>query len=219
MTTKAPHPPKINLGELAQGYLGDIDPEEFLEGMEFTDLDLAEVDATQATFLDCRLATLNFGDAAAPIDLSGARISGTQIADCRADTWNMPRGNLLHTEITGTRIGAGVVYDGVWEKVLIADCRISYLNLRGSKLTDVEFRDCKIDEIDLDRAKVSRVAFPGSSVGVFQCEGATLGNVDIRGLEPHRISGVHSLSGATIDDTQLMLFAELFASELGITVE
>ena len=77
----------------------------------------------------------------------------------------------------------------------------------------------KIDEIDLDRAKVSRVAFPGSSVGVFQCEGATLGNVDIRGLEPHRISGVHSLSGATIDDTQLMLFAELFASELGITVE
>lgn len=219
MTTEKPRPPKINLGELAQGYLGDIDPEEFLEGMEFTDLNLAEVDATQSTFLDCRWSNVNLGDADAPVNLTGAKISGTTISDSRADTWTMSRGNLLHTEISGTRIGAGVVFDSVWEKVLFTNCRISYLNLRGSKLTDVEFRDCKIDEIDLDRAKVSRVAFPGSSVGVFQCEGATLGNVDIRGLQPHKISGVHSLRGATIDDTQLMLFAELFASELGISVE
>ncbi|MCU4297864.1 pentapeptide repeat-containing protein [Brevibacterium permense] len=219
MTTETPRPPKLNLGDLVGGYLGDIGPEEFLEGMEFTDLDLAEVDATQATFLDCRWANVNFGGVEAPIALTGARISGTEITDCRADTWSMPRGSLLHTEISGTRIGAGVVYDSVWEKVRFINCRISYLNLRESKLTDVEFHDCKIDEIDLDRAKVSRVAFPGSSVGVFQCEGATLGNVDIRGLEPHKISGVHSLRGATIDDTQLMLFADLFASELGISVE
>lgn len=219
MTTEAPRPPKISLNSLATGYLGDIGPEEFLEGLEFEDLDLAEVDATQTTFLDCRLTNLNFGDATAPIDLTGARFSGTRISDSRADTWNMTRANLVHTEITGTRLGAGVVYDSEWEKVLIADCRISYLNLRGSKLIDVEFRDCKIDEIDLDRAKVSRVSFPGSTVGAFQCEGATLGNVDLRGLQPHKISGVHSLRGATIDDTQLMLFADLFARELGITVE
>ncbi|KHS53972.1 pentapeptide repeat-containing protein [Brevibacterium linens] len=219
MVIEAPRPPKLSLGDLVQGFLGDIGSEDFLEGMEFIDLDLAEADATQATFLDCRWANVNFGYADVPVDLTGARFSGTEITDCRADTWTMFRGNLLHTEISGTRIGAGVVYDSVWEKVRFTNCRISYLNLRGSKLTDVEFRDCKIDEIDLDRAKVSRVAFTGSSVGVFQCEGATLGNVDIRGLEPHRISGVHSLSGATIDDTQLMLFAELFASELGITVE
>jgi len=219
MVTTAPRPPKLNFGELVEGLLGDIGSEEFLEGMEFTELNLAEADATQATFLDCRMTNVNFGDADAPIDLTGARISGTEITDCRADTWNMARGNLLHTEISGTRIGAGVVFDSVWEKVRFTNCRISYLNLRESKLTDIEFRDCKIDEIDLDRAKVSRVAFPGSSVGVFQCEGVTLGNVDIRGLEPHKISGAHSLRGATIDDTQLMLFAELFASELGITVE
>lgn len=219
MTTESPRPPKISLENLVEGCLGDIGPEEFLEGMEFTDLSLAEAAATQATFLDCRWSNVNFGDAEGPIDLTGARISGTEITDCRADTWNMSRGNLLHTEISGTRIGAGVVYDSVWEKVRFTNCRISYLNLRESKLTDVEFRDCKIDEIDLDRSKVSRVAFPGSSVGVFQCEGAILGNVDIRGLEPQKISGVHSLRGATIDDTQLMLFAELFASELGITVE
>lgn len=219
MTTETPRPPKIRLDSLTQGYLGDIEPEEFIEGMEFTDLDVAEVDATHATFLDCRWSNVNFGDAEAPIDLTGARISGTEITDCRADTWTMPRGNLQHTEITGTRIGAGVVYDSVWDKVLFTNCRISYLNLREAKLTDVEFRDCKIDEIDLDRAKVSRVAFPESTVGAFQCEGATLGNVDLRGLQPHKISGVHSLRGATIDDAQLVLFAELFARELGITVE
>ena len=61
MTIEAPRAPKIKLGQLAQGYLGDIDPEEFLEGMEFSGLDLAEVDSTQATYLDCSLSRLNFG--------------------------------------------------------------------------------------------------------------------------------------------------------------
>lgn len=219
MTTEPPRAPKITLGSLTPGYLGDLGAEEFLEGMEFNDLDLTEVDSAQATFLDCTLTRVNFGQAEAPANLTGGRFSGTRVDDCRADTWTMPRGSLLHTEIRGTRIGAGVTHDSVWEKVRFENCRISYLNLRGAALTDVEFRDCVIDEIDLDRAKVSRVAFPGSSVGAFQCEGATLGSVDIRGLQPHKISGVHSLRGATIDDTQLMLFADLFARELGITVE
>lgn len=219
MTTQSPRAPKITLSHLTPGYLGDIGPEEFLEGMEFVDLNFTGVDSAQATFLDSSLTRVNFGEAEAPANLTGARFSGTTIEDSRADTWTMPRGSLVHTEISGTRIGAGVAHDSVWEKVRVTNCRISYLNLRGAKLSDVEFRDCVIDEIDLDRAKASRVSFPGSTVGVFQCEEATLGNVDLRGLQPHRISGIHSLRGATIDEMQLMLFAELFARELGITVE
>ena len=219
MTTEAPREPKIKLTNLTPGYLGDIGPEEFLEGMEFTDLDLAGVDSTQATYLDCSLSRMNFGAAEDPADLTGARFSGSKIEDSRADTWTMPRGSFIHTVISGTRIGAGVFHDSVWEKTTFNNCRISYLNLRGAKLTDVEFRDCVIDEIDLDRAKVNRMSFPGSTVGVLQCEGSTLGNVDLRGLQPHKISGVHSLRGATIDETQLMLFADLFAHELGIRVE
>ncbi|MDN5833065.1 MAG: pentapeptide repeat-containing protein [Brevibacterium sp.] len=219
MTTEAPRAPKIKLTSLTPGYLGDIGQEEFLEGMKFTELDLAEVDSTQATYLDCSLSRVNFGPAESPVNLTGARFSGSKIEDCRADTWTMPRGSLIHTEISGTRIGAGVCHDNVWEKVIFSNCRISYFNLRGTKLTDVEFRDCVIDEIDLDRAQVSRVSFPGSSIGVLQCEGSRLGNVDLRGLQPYKISGVHSLAGATIDEMQMMLFAELFASELGIRVE
>jgi uncharacterized protein YjbI with pentapeptide repeats len=219
MTTEAPRAPKIRLTNLVPGYLGDIGPEEFLEGMEFTDVDLAEVDSSQTTYLDCSLARVNFGAVEEPADLTCARFSGSKIEDSRADTWTMPRGSFIHTEISGTRIGAGVFHDSVWEKTTFNNCRISYLNLRGAKLTDVEFRDCVIDEIDLDRAKVNRVSFPGSTVGVLQCEGSTLGNVDLRGLQPHKISGVHSLRGATIDEAQLMMFADLFAHELGISVE
>lgn len=215
MTTEAPRHPTIDVKNLTPGYLGDIGPEEFIEGLEFTDIDLAEVDATGATFLDSVLSTVTITGA----DFTGTRFSGTRISSSRADTWTIPRGNLIHTEISGTRIGAGICYDSVWEKVLVSNCRISYLNLRAAKLTDVEFRDCVIDEIDLDRCKANRVSFPGSTVGVLQCEGSTLVNVDLRGLQPHKISGVHSLRGATIDETQLMLFAELFAHELGVTVE
>ena len=219
MTTHSPRAPKITSGQSTPGYLGDLGPEEFLEGMEFVDLNLTGVDSSLATFLDSSMTRVNFGEAEAPANFTGARFSGTAIVDSRADTWTVPRASLVHTEISETRIGAGVAHDSVWEKVRVTNCRISYLNLRGAQLSDVEFRDCVIDEIDLDRAKASRVSFPGSTVGVLQCEEATLGNVDLRGLQPHRISGIHSLRGATIDEMQLMLFAELFARELGITVE
>src|SRR5690625_1750864 len=209
MTTETPRPLKLDLGRLTPGFLGDIVPEEFLEGMDFADLDLTEIDSTQATFLDCALTRVNFGEAEAPVDLTGVRFTGTRVEDCRADTWAMPRGNLNHTEITGTRIEAGAVQDSAWERLAFENCT-SWLNLRGAKLADVEFRDCVIDELDLDRAKASRVSFPDSTVGVLHCQEATLGNVDLRGLQPHKLSGVHSLRGATIDEMQLMLFAELF---------
>src|SRR5699024_5930034 len=129
MTTESPRSPKITLSTLVSGYLGDLGPEAFHEGMEFADLDLTEIDSTQATFLDCALTRVSFGEAEAPVDLTGVRFTGTRVEDCRADTWAMPRGNLNHTEITGTRIGAGVVHDSVWERVLFENCRISYLNL------------------------------------------------------------------------------------------
>lgn len=213
-----PKSPKIDAVEFAEGYLGDIGPEEFLEGLEFSGLDLAEVDATGATFLDSALRRISFADGGQSAGLTGVRISGSRIQDCRADTLTMPRANLLHTEIVGSRIGAGVAYDSVWERVRVENCRISYLNLRSASLKDVEFRDCVIDEIDLDRTTLTRVSFPGSAVGVLQVEGARLRSVDLRGLSPRRISGIQSLRGATIDGQQLMMLAELFAAELGIAV-
>ncbi len=110
-------------------------------------------------------------------------------------------------------------FDSVWEKVVIENCRISYLNLRSAKLTDVEFRGCTIDELDLGMGTAKRVAFPETTIADLQLEGANLGGVDLRGLAPRRISGIHSLKGATIDEQQLMVFADLFARELGITIE
>ncbi|GAA1645000.1 MULTISPECIES: pentapeptide repeat-containing protein [Brevibacterium] len=219
MTTAAPKPPTITHGQLAQGLLGDIGSDEFLEGLDFTDLDLAEADAKGATFLDSALTRVTFGGSDGHADLTGARLSGVRLTDSRADTLMMPRANLVHTEVSGCRIGAGVCYDSVWEKVVIDNCRISYLNLRSAKLTDVEFRGCAIDELDLDMATATRVAFPGSTVGSLQLAGSTLRSVDLRGLAPHRITGIQALRGATIDDQQLMVFAELFARELGIIVE
>ncbi|MFF8892782.1 pentapeptide repeat-containing protein [Brevibacterium casei] len=219
MTTAAPKPPTIDHANLAEGLLGDIGPDEFLEGLAFTDLDLAEADARGSTFLDSALTRATFGDAEAHADFTGVRLSGVRLVDSRADTLTMPRSNLLHTEISGCRIGAGVFFDSVWEKVVVENCRISYLNLRSAKLTDVEFRGCTIDELDLGMGTAKRVAFPDTTIADLQLDGSSLGSVDLRGLVPRRLSGIHSLRGTTIDEQQLLVFADLFARELGITVE
>src|SRR5690625_7909247 len=99
MTTETPRPPKLDLGRLTPGFLGDIVPEEFLEGMDFADLDLTEIDSTLATFLHCALSRVNFDEAEAPVVLTVVRFTDTSLEGCRADTWEMPRGILYHTEI------------------------------------------------------------------------------------------------------------------------
>lgn len=83
--------------------------------MEFTDLDLADVDSTQPTYLDCSLSKLKLGAVGSSVKLTDARFSGTRFEDCRADTWTLPRGNIVHLYITETRIGAGLCHNSVNE--------------------------------------------------------------------------------------------------------
>src|SRR5699024_10351229 len=96
--------------------------------------------------------------------------------------------------------------------------RVNYLNLRGSRLLDVEFRNCQIDELDLVQASAERVRLQGCRVGSLNVHDARLVDVDLRGAELDAVTGTASLRGAVVTELQLQLLVRHLAAELGILV-
>ncbi len=98
-------------------------------------------------------------------------------------------------------------------------CRVNYLNLRGSTLTDVTFTDCQIDELDLGQATVERVRFTGSRIGTLTLHNTALKDVDLRRAELGVVNGAASLTGATMSMQQLMDLGPQLARESGIQID
>ena len=92
------------------------------------------------------------------------------------------------------------------------------MNLRGSKLVDVQISDCIINELDLGGVTGTRVALKNCTIGTLDVTGARFKDVDLRTSEFRGINGLAGLTGAVIDDYQLNLMAPLLASHLGIRV-
>ena len=105
-----------------------------------------------------------------------------------------------------------------WQSVRIDGGKLDYLNLRGSKLTDVQISDCIINELDLGSCTATRVALKNCTIGTLDLTGARLKDFDLRGTDFRTISGLGSLAGLVIDDYQLSLLAPLLAGHLGIRV-
>lgn len=96
--------------------------------------------------------------------------------------------------------------------------KVDFLNLRGSKLTDVLISGCIINELDLGAARATRVKLEDCTIGSLDLTGSKLKDFDLRGTAFRKISGLGSLSGLVIDEYQLGLLAPLIAAHLGVTV-
>lgn len=97
--------------------------------------------------------------------------------------------------------------------------KIDYLNLRGSRLTNVLIEDCTITDLDLGGIQGNRVSLANCRIDTLDLTQAKCIHVDLRTSEFSSITGVEGLKGATVDDAQLSLLAPLLASHLGIVVE
>jgi uncharacterized protein YjbI with pentapeptide repeats len=74
------------------------------------------------------------------------------------------------------------------------------LNLRGTRLQDVEFRDCDLTETDFSGATLIGVTFPGSSLRRARFNKVTARKLDLRGARELDIAdGWESLRGGVIN--------------------
>ena len=184
------------------------------EGVEQVGLDLTDVSAPGARFIDCRLASsvITGGDLEASTwrggALSGVRLVGTQLARSVWHGIELENCALSGVELFGSR----------WRKIVVRGGMFQGVNLRQSRLEDVVFEDCVLRDVDFGGAGLLRVRFPGCRIEQADLTAMTARQVDLRGAQVNIARGLDRLRGVVIDHGQLMDLAPALAMQLGLEV-
>lgn len=210
----APRLAPVRLSELRDDPSPDFQRGERYDGVRYSRAAADGLELSGADFSDCEFAGASFSET----QLRGASFRDCILSEFYAPVFTAARSSLRDVEIRNPRWGSAELYESGWQSVRIDGGKVDYLNLRGSKLADVQISDCIIGELDLGSATASRVAFKNCTIGTFDVSGAKLKDVDLRGTDFRILSGLGSLAGLVVDDYQLTLLAPLLASHLGIVV-
>lgn len=211
--------PAPRIDQLILKNLFDGEAELLRPGAELDDLRLCAIHDSHIDVSGSNTSGCEFEDVVADeFSIATSRVAETRFTHFGVPFFRMARSILRDVDFNGGRLGAVEAYDLKGRAVHFRDCRLNYLNLRGSTLADVAFTDCQIDELDLGQATVERMGFPGSRIGTLTMHNATLKDVDLRGAVLDIVNGAASLKGATISPDQLMGLAPQLARESGILV-
>jgi len=184
------------------------------ERLEQTGLELIDVSAPGARFLDCRLSSsvISGGDLEGSTwrggGVSWTRFVGTQLA---RSTWH-------GVEIDGCALSGVELFGARWRKVVVRGGMLQGVNLRQARLEDVVFEDCVLRDVDLGAATLERVQFPGCRIEQIDLTAMKARRVDLRGAQVSIARGLDRLRGVVIDHGQLMELAPMLAAQLGLEV-
>ncbi|MFE4543916.1 pentapeptide repeat-containing protein [Arthrobacter sp. NPDC056727] len=210
----APRLAPVRLDGLREDGAPDFRRAERYDGTRFRRADADGLELSGITFAECEFAGVSFNEA----QLRGATFRDCVVGEAYAPVLNAARSTMHDVVFSNPRWGSAELYESGWQSVRIDGGKLDYLNLRGSRLADVQISDCIISELDLGSATVARVALKNCTIGSLDLTGAKLKDFDLRGTGFRSISGLGSLSGLVIDEYQLGLLAPLLAAHLGVVV-
>lgn len=107
---------------------------------------------------------------------------------------------------------------GEWKNVTLLNCQLDEVNFRQSKLTQVRFDNCRLHRADFSGSRMEDVEFASCDLAGAMFRGAQLSEVDLRTSKIAEIASADGLSGATVDNHQLIEIAHQMAAQLGISV-
>ncbi len=213
-TTKAP---KIN--PLHFGTLTDGDPATLLRNADLTSERFTDLRLEDLTIPHSRIeSTQLLGITANTADLTGSRFIEVELDRIDIPVIRATRTRWDDVTLNG-RLGSIEAYDATWASVHFHNCKLSFVNLRGTQLTDVEFTDCVIEDLDLTGVTARRVRLNDTHVANLNIQDSELHDVDLRDARLGFVSDPHQLRGATISMHQLTDFAPQMANRLGLIVD
>ena len=145
--------PKITAPRLAPvrpGELRDDPAPEFragcrYDGVRYSRASADGLDLGGTDFAECEFTGVSFNET----QLRGATFRDCILTEAYAPVLMAARTSLRDVEIGNPRWGSAELYESGWQSVRIDGGKLDYVNLRGSKLTDVQISDCIINELDL----------------------------------------------------------------------
>ena len=184
------------------------------EQLEQTGLELTDVSAAGARFLDCRLSA----SVIAGGDLEGSTWRGGGLRQVRFVGVQLARSEWHGLELNGCALSGVELFGSRLRKLVFRGGMLQGVNLRQSRLEEVVFEDCVLRDVDLGGATLDRVRFPGCRLEQVDLTGMKARQVDLRGARIGISRGWDRLRGVVIDHGQLMDLAPELAAQLGLEV-
>ena len=164
-------------------------------------IDLSEVDLTDANLNECDLSKTNLYHA----DLSGAKLIGARLWEAFLVESNLTKAILRNAHLAGANLFSAILSG--------ADLRGA--NLEKAELTDTDFRranlrnaflaDAIIYRADLSRAILSGAGLAGADLRKSNLSGANLRNADLSGADLSNANLIKAdLRGSTLRRTMLL---------------
>ncbi|HEY0717536.1 MAG TPA: pentapeptide repeat-containing protein [Streptosporangiaceae bacterium] len=194
---------------------GELEDEGHYDGVLFSGMTLEGSEADLARFVECAFSDVTLDGVA----LRKARLSDVWLRDVRMLSADLAGSSWLDSTFLACS-GAGIqAYDGSFQRVIFADCKLDSWNFRGTTLTDVTFENCLLRDADFGGATLKRVKFPGCTLTRADFSRVTLNRTDLRGAELDFTAGYESLRGAIMTTAQLISIAPALARQIGIDVK
>lgn len=184
------------------------------DAIEFLNLDLSGQEATDASFLECRLHRCRLEGSS----MRRARITESLFSDLHGASVDFTDSTWRDSHISGGRLGAVSLVGATWTGIRVRGSHLGFINLAGAHLRDVVFEGCEIDGLDVRTAELHSVAFVDCRLDELNVSGATLSDVDLSGARLRTLIGVESLRGATVSHEQLVDLAPLLAAQVGLEI-
>jgi uncharacterized protein YjbI with pentapeptide repeats len=186
----------------------------FYEQLEQTGLELTDLAAPGARFLDCRLSSSSISGG----DLEGSTWRGGGLSGVRFVGTTLVRSLWQGIELEDCALSGVELFGAQLRKVVVRGGILQGVNLRQTRLQDVLFEDCVLRDVDFGAATLERVRFPGCRIEQVDLSAVKARGVDLRGARITIQRGMDRLRGMVIDHGQLMDLAPALAAELGLEV-
>jgi len=208
--------PHLVLEDLSAGDEQDLVVGRRHDGVAWQGADLAGERLLDRELVECVLAEARLDDAV----LTGTRLRECRLDRCTATTVRTDRADWREVEVADSRFGAFEAYDSELRLVAFTGCRLGYVNLRGSGVTDLTLEGCHVDDLDLGDADVNRLTVVDCTMSRLLVGGARLLDVDLRGLDVGRLDELvgDRFEGIAVGAHQLVALAPVLAARLGIGI-
>jgi uncharacterized protein YjbI with pentapeptide repeats len=141
------------------------------------------------------------------------------LTDCELSGAVLTKASLRRVELRNCRLSGVVLADAQLRDVRFISCKLDGANFRFSGATHVVFDDCSLPEADFSSAQLDAVAFDRCDLRGSEFASTSTTDTSLQGSTIDGLRGAGTLTGITIDSTQVVPFAVSMFAERGIAVD
>lgn len=184
------------------------------DGDELTGEDFSGVRAGDVRMLECLLADCRMDET----KLTGIHVVDSTWVRIAASGLSAPHSSWRDSAIRDSRFGLLDLSSSTLLRLTITDCKIDFLNLRGSTIREVVLTRVKLGEMSLSDASGTSLTLTDCAIETVEFHNSRVTTVDLSTSTITRIDGLDSLRGVILSVNHVLDMAPAMARHLGAKI-